>query len=260
MMPRSMTGFASREGHHDVWSWSWDLRSVNGRGLDIRLRLPDWIEGLEQGVKAQIAHHARRGNVTLGLRITRDEGTNTLSINQDALNAVLGTLHQIESHAQMQGIAIAPVTALDLMSARGVMDATQIAQDTAPLKDALLADLERLLRDFVKMRTAEGRALEAVLTGQIDTIEALTKAAAEAAEARRPQVARTLKVNLARIVENTDGVDADRVAQELAMLAVKADTGQPNRAQAGFPDARIQSRGQYALLQVAGHRAHRNRA
>ncbi len=238
-MLASMTAFTAHSNAGENHAWSWDLRGVNAKGLDIRLRLPDWIEGFEQSVKAQIAQHVARGNVTLGLRITRDEGASALSINEDTLNAVLGSLRQIESHAQKQGVPVAPVTALDLMSARGVMDASQVAQDTAALKAALLADLERLLEDFVKMRTAEGRALEAVLKGQIDMIEGLTKAAAEAAEARRPQVADALKANLARVMENVDGVDADRVAQELAMLAVKADiTEEIDRLEAHVSAAR----------------------
>ncbi|MEL7176120.1 MAG: YicC/YloC family endoribonuclease [Pseudomonadota bacterium] len=222
-MLASMTGFATHaQAAHD-YAWSWDVRGVNAKGLDVRLRLPDWVDGLEQAIKAQINQHIARGNVTIGLRITRDEGDGALSINEAHLAKVLETLRDLEGRAQAQGITVAPITALDLMSARGVMDAAQATQDTGPLKAALVADFEVVLSDFITMRAAEGSALEQVLAAQLDTIETLTTKAAQAADARRPQVAETLKTNLVRVLDNTDGVDEDRLAQELAMLAVKAD-------------------------------------
>ena len=222
-MLSSMTAFTAHSQSAENHTWSWDLRGVNAKGLDIRLRLPDWIEGLEQAVRTEIAQLIARGNVTLGLRIAREDTDGAASINASHLAHVLETLRDLESRAQAHGITTAPVTAFDLMTARGVMDVAQTVEDTAPLKAALVADLKVLLADFVKMRQAEGDALETVLTSQIDTIEALTLQAAKAADARRPQVAETLRVNLARVLDNADGVDADRLAQELAMLAVKAD-------------------------------------
>ena len=222
-MLSSMTAFTTQSSNAHSYSWTWDLRGVNAKGLDVRLRLPDWIEGLEQAVRGQISKAVARGNVTLGLRIVRDDQDGALTINTDQLDRVLATLQSLEARAAEVGVPVAPVTSLELMNTRGVMDVMQITQETEPLKEALISDLSVLLEDFVAMRQAEGKALESVLTGQIDRIEQLTKDTAKVADARRPQVAATLRTNLARVMENIDGVDKDRLAQELAMLAVKAD-------------------------------------
>ena len=222
-MLSSMTAFTTLSANAHSYSWTWDLRGVNAKGLDVRLRLPDWIEGLEQVVRGQISQSVARGNVTLGLRIVRDDQDGALTVNTDQLDRVLATLQSLEARAAQMGVPVAPVTSLELMNTRGVMDVMQITQETEPLKETLISDLGALLEDFVAMRQAEGKALEAVLTGQIDKIEQLTKDTAEVADARRPQVAKTLRTNLARVMENSDGVDKDRLAQELAMLAVKAD-------------------------------------
>lgn len=222
-MLASMTAFSAHSHTAHGYNWTWDLRGVNAKGLDIRLRLPDWIDGLEQAVRSEIASHIARGNVTLGLRLTHVETDSPLQINDANLARVLVALGTVQARAEAQGLALAQVTPLELLSARGVLDAVQVAPDTGPLKAALLNDLRLLLADFVTMRRAEGTALEAVLREQIARVETLTAQAARAAQARLPVVAETLRSNLARVMDNTDGVDKDRLAQELALLAVKAD-------------------------------------
>jgi uncharacterized protein (TIGR00255 family) len=110
-----------------------------------------------------------------------------------------------------------------LLALRGILEVGSETEDTAPLLAALLADLEPLLDDFAAMRAAEGRALATVIGGQLDRIAALAAEAAEAAEARRPSMRASLLENLARVMEGAPGADEPRVAQELALLAVKAD-------------------------------------
>ena len=88
----SMTGFAARRGQGAGHSWAWDIRSVNGKGLDLRLRVPDWIDGLEQALRAELAKAMGRGNVSLSLKVARDgmsEGAEGLRVNPPALAAVL---------------------------------------------------------------------------------------------------------------------------------------------------------------------------
>jgi len=218
-----MTGFATQSGAMDPFRWAWDIRSVNGKGFDLRLRVPDWIEGLEAAIRPIVAAHARRGNVTVSLRVQRDDATAKLAVNTVQMCAVVQALLEIEAEAMDQGLSLAPARASDIASVRGVLEQSVEQDDPTELRKALLADLPTALAAFDAMRLAEGGALATVLEGQLSQIESLTHQAAEIAEARKDEVAATLRRNLARVLDNTDGVDPDRVAQELAVLAVKAD-------------------------------------
>ena len=225
-MTISMTGFAAAKGQGAGYGWTWDLRSVNGKGLDLRLRLPDWIDGLEAALRAELTKAIGRGNVSLSLRVTRDgmaEGEATLRVNPPVLSAVLQALMQGENAAMAAGVTLAQPNAADVLSIRGVLDSATADEDTAPLRAAILADLPALLAEFTAMRTAEGAALHGVIKAQLDRIDALTRDAAAEAEARRDAAATALRDALAKILANADGVDEARLTQELAMIAVKND-------------------------------------
>ena len=221
----SMTGFAARRGAGLGYAWVWDLRSVNGKGLDLRLRVPDWIDGLEPAIRAEVQKAATRGNVSLTLKVAQDDGReeNAFRLNEGALAAALGAVARVEAAAMDSGVTLRQPTAADVLTLRGVIDATAQDTDTAPLRAALLADLPGLLADFQTMRAAEGQALAAVLTGQLGQIASLTAAAQAETAARAVTQADTLRDGLARIMAATDAVDPARLAQELALLAVKTD-------------------------------------
>ncbi|MFC3616523.1 YicC/YloC family endoribonuclease [Lutimaribacter marinistellae] len=222
-MIRSMTGFASAKGAYGSFQWNWELRGVNAKGLDMRLRAPDWLEGLEAALRAEIGKAVSRGNVTLSLRLARIEAGAEVSLNRAALSSVLDALGEVEAEAARRKIPLAPSRATDLIALRGVMEVGSGDEDPAPLVTQLKAEFPALLESFVEMRETEGRALEEILRDQLSRIATLTTKAAELAEARRPQMAATLRANLARVLENADGAEPDRVAQELALLSVKAD-------------------------------------
>lgn len=222
-MIHSMTGFAARTGSDAPYSWSWDIRAVNGKGLDLRLRVPDWIEGLEAGLRKKLGAVAVRGNVTCNLRVTREEGAGRLEVNAAQLDTVLEALHRIESRAMDAGVSLAPSKATDIVTMRGVLEQAGTQDDTAGLCAALLADVDPVLADFTAMRAGEGAALATVLDSQLTEIEKLTSSAAALAEARKDEMAQTLRQTLARVLDNADGVDETRLAQELAMIAVKSD-------------------------------------
>ena len=224
-MTISMTGFAARKGQGLGYTWAWDVRSVNGKGLDLRLRLPDWIDGLEAMVRADLQKAINRGNVSLSLKLSREsaDADSALRVNAGVLSAVLAALRTIEDQAMSGGITLGQATAADVMSVRGVLETTSTDEDTGPLRAALLADLAPLIADFAAMRASEGAALNGVIAAQLDLIDQLTKAAKSEADARRDTAADTLREGLARVLDNSDGADPTRVAQELAMLAVKTD-------------------------------------
>lgn len=223
-MTVSMTGFAARKGQGAGYGWGWDIRSVNGKGLDLRLRVPDWIDGLEAALRAELGKALGRGNVSLSLRVARDGGEEVpLRVNTPALQAVLKALGQVEEAAMGAGVTLAQATAADVLSVRGVLDTGAADEDTAPLRAAILADLPPLLAEFNAMRAAEGAALRGVIAAQLDRIETLTADARREAEARRDAQATALRDALAKIMANADGVDEVRLTQELAMIAVKND-------------------------------------
>ena len=122
-----------------------------------------------------------------------------------------------------EGMTLRQASAADVLAVRGVLDASAADVDTSGLRAAILADLPALVAEFHAMRAAEGLALNTVIGGQLDQIAALVTQAATEAAARREAGAATLREALARVLANADGVDETRLAQELAMIAVKTD-------------------------------------
>ncbi len=222
-MIRSMTGFASTKGELAPHSWSWELRSVNGKGLDIRLRVPDWLTGLEAFLRGELSKSLKRGNVTLNLRLSRDESATELKLNEQALHVALDALVRTEELAAARGVPLAPSKASDLLALRGMMETGGDSDEAGPLVAQLKSEFSSLLEDFLKMREAEGSALAEILEGQLATVAELTKGAEQLALQRKDALADTLRANLAKVLGNSDGADPDRVAQELALIAVKAD-------------------------------------
>ncbi|MEO1733808.1 MAG: YicC/YloC family endoribonuclease [Pseudomonadota bacterium] len=241
-----MTGFASGRGTFESYAWQWEMRSVNGRGLDVRMRVPDWIQGLETSLRGQVASVAKRGNVTLSLRVTRTDDVSELTLNATNLAAVLAAVEQVEAEAMQQGVSLAPSRATDVLAVRGVLDAGGQDTDTGPLLAALQADFRAIATSFADMRAKEGRALVHILNQQLNDVAQMVETAAELAAARKPKVAETLNANLEKVLGTIDQVDPDRLAQELAMLAVKADvTEEIDRLKAHVGSAR-------ALLDAGG--------
>ena len=222
-MVNSMTSFATRNGQGAGFCWAWELRSVNAKGLDLRLRVPEWIEGLEQFLRAQLGVALGRGSVGLSLKITRDEDAGELHIDHAQLGRVMAALALVNETADVQGLELRPPSALEILSMRGVQEMSSTPEDSSALKAILLERFGPLLAAFLKMRASEGRALDAVLRAQLVQIADLIKAAKEVLESRRTATSASFRAALLRIVESVDAIDEQRVAQELALLAVRSD-------------------------------------
>jgi uncharacterized protein (TIGR00255 family) len=221
-MTISMTGFAAARGQGAGSAWAWDIRGVNGKGLDLRLRVPDWIAGLEAQVRAELARAVSRGNISLNLRVVREgDGEGGVRLNAAVMGSVLRAFADVEQAAMAAGLTLAQPSAADVLGVRGVLENGAADDDTGPLAAAIMAGLPGLIADFQAMRAAEGAALHGVIAGQLAQVETLTVAAAEAAHARRDHVAGAMKDAVARVM--ADGVDAARLEQELALIAVKSD-------------------------------------
>lgn len=222
-MHHSMTGFASGQGRSGSYVWTWDLRSVNAKGLDLRLRVPEWVPGLEAALKARLSQDVARGNVTLNLRLTREETTTALVVNSDMLDNVLAALAAVEERAMMQGISLAPSRAADVLSLRGVLENASPTDESDALAKALITDFEGVATSFIAMRAHEGEALSTLLSNHFDRISALVVQASQVLDTRRDAMKDSLTAQLRRVVEAEVGIDQQRLAQELAVLAVKAD-------------------------------------
>lgn len=224
MTIRSMTAFASARGSVGQHSWTWDVRSVNAKGLDLRLRVPEWLEGLETHVRSLLGKSLARGNVSLTLRISRsEEAAGQVQVNAGVLQSVIQALADVQTTAEAAQIALRPTSAAELLAIRGVLEQSAGEDDPTPLVIQMRRELPDLLREFVNMREVEGAALAQFLNAQLDQVAALTTQAAALAEERKQKMSESLRTNLARVMDNTDGADPDRVAQELALIAVKAD-------------------------------------
>ncbi|WP_283644209.1 YicC/YloC family endoribonuclease [Marinovum algicola] len=238
-MLQSMTGFAAGQGAKGDFSWTWEIRSVNAKGLDLRIRVPDWIEGLETELRKQVSGALKRGNVTVNLRLSREDTAGAQRLNSQQLDQVLTALAEIEQQAITRHVSLAPSTAAEIIALRGMMEQDEEATDTAQLRTALVEDFQAVLASFCDMRSGEGATLRSVLAAHLDEIETLVIAAQAAAEARRPKARETLMLALAAVLDGAAEVDEDRIAQELALLAVKSDiTEEINRLHAHVKAAR----------------------
>ena len=222
-MRQSMTGFASGQGEALGFTWTWDLRSVNARGLDIRVRVPDWIDGLEQALRGLLTKRMARGNVTVSLRVQTSGNETAQELNEAQLERVLDAMMRIEAEAMARGLSLTASTAADLIGVRGVMDAPQQQTDPADIRARLLEDFEPVLQSFLASRQSEGAALADVLKSQVDRIAELVTASEHVAETRKEEQAARMRAAMARVMETQDGLDEQRIAQELALIAVKAD-------------------------------------
>ncbi len=236
----SMTGFADRSGGINGAAWTWEARSVNGRGLDLRLRLPDGFEALEAPIRAAVAQVLARGSVTLSLRLARGGGGMLPRLNPEALEAAVAAALSVSETAAARGLDLAPMTAADLIAVRGVLEAESAsAEDYAPLIAQMTTEIAPVLAALAAARAAEGVALAGVLGAQLDRIEGLARAARTTAEARAGRSGELLRSRLEAVMAATAPVDEARLAQELAMVAVRADvTEELDRLEAHVAAAR----------------------
>ncbi len=227
-MTRSMTGFAAREGGLDDWVWTWDLKSVNGRGLDLKIRVPDWVPGLDQILRKTIATEVTRGSVTVALRLSRRQEAHQ-PINETALAAVLSTIGAVTRRAAEENVSLPAPNALEILNFRGVSEAAQPDGDEmAALREALIADFDLAFPEFIAARQREGASTAATLRATLDALDAMTQEARALLPARADRQAAQLLKSLQSVLDlaGQDAPDPQRIAQELAVLAVKADVSE----------------------------------
>lgn len=221
-MIQSMTAFASRSGSLNGATWAWEVRSVNARGLDLRLRLPDGVDGLEADVRAAFTKALKRGNISLTLRVNQADDAQDLALDEAQLDRVLTALDTIQERAFTMGVTLGQPTTADVLNQRGVVRHGANEGPSEALGVAIKADIAPLLSDLVRMREREGQSLNAVIATQLAEIAGLIANAESAIVARRPEAEKALQAAMERVLGNTD-LDPDKLAQECAALAVKTD-------------------------------------
>ncbi len=218
MSLNSMTGFARTDGASGDWKFAWELRSVNGKGLDVRMRLPPGVDGLDQTVRSQIQKSLARGNVTANLQLERDGGGDAYGINQ-------GGLESLKKAASEAGPVDADTVAR-LLTVRGVVETAQAEADDdaiAARDAAVLKSLGDGVAALVQARKDEGGRLAVILNGIVDEIEKLVEQA-RTSDALRPEKRRAhLQSLLSDLLAADPPVPEERLAQELAMQMTRGD-------------------------------------
>lgn len=213
---QSMTGFARAEGSAFGTRWSWELRSVNGKGLEVRYRGPPGSERLEPMLRERVQGAFARGSIQANLTQHRDGGASLIKVNREALVELVDAIRRIDPGAK---------PALEsLLSVRGVVEIVEDEPEPPPeLAAAIARDLDLAVTALAGARINEGAAIAAILLARLDQIEALASAA-DKHPARTPEA---IKVRLAEQVAMLNGVgsslDPDRLHQEAMLLATRAD-------------------------------------
>ncbi len=217
-----MTGFAVARGEADSCSWSWELKSVNSKGRDIRCRLPGGFENLERSVRERTSGRIHRGNVTVSLTLVRDQAGGGYRVNSRVLDRVLSALSDLRQRLPEAG----PPSLDGLMALKGVIEPVEdeLGEEAMEaLEAALLAGFDNALDALFRMRAEEGKRLARVLDGQIGEIDRLCGDAESAAALQPGAIRERLKLQVAELLAQVPALPAERLAQEAAVLMTKAD-------------------------------------
>jgi uncharacterized protein (TIGR00255 family) len=216
-----MTGFARASGEAEGYQWSWELRSVNGRGLDLRLRLPNGFDGLDAKVRKAAGQKLDRGNLTANLQLARATGAEKVDINWQTLEALAQAAKRLE-----QEFGTAPASADGLLGLRGVLEAAETEEsetEQVAREQAIEQGFKSALDELVAMRRSEGERLAELVRAQMAAIVDLAGQASAAAASRPEAVRQRMQQQLAELTANGAGVSEDRLAQEIALIATKLD-------------------------------------
>jgi uncharacterized protein (TIGR00255 family) len=217
----SMTGFARSHGTSGPYAFEWELKSVNAKGFDLRMRLPPGWDELEAVARKRAAEVLSRGTIYANLTVKRANALSTVKVNQDVLASVVKIAGELAGRID----AVAP--SIDgLLAIKGVIEVVEPESDDAEDKAAraaAAATFDQALSELIEMRRREGVALGQILRQRMDEIEVLMKKA-EAAPGRRPEAIRVrLAEQIAALLDVSDRFDPDRLSQEAVMISAKAD-------------------------------------
>lgn len=216
----SMTGFARMDGAHEDWRWTWELKSVNGRGLELRCRLPLGFDSIEPELRKCAKTKLSRGSVNVNLTLHSEKAEARYRVNDGALADAIAMVEQIRVKLEC-----APSRAETILALRGVMELAEEAENDEArqsLSVALLSSFDKVLDRLVSARQSEGAALLKILRAQFDDVDRLTKDAAKQAAAAPAALQKKIADQLHELLAGAK-IPEERLAQEAALLALKAD-------------------------------------
>jgi uncharacterized protein (TIGR00255 family) len=217
----SMTGFARAEGVSGAYVWAWELKSVNAKGLELRLRLPPGWDAVEAPLRARAGEILARGTVHANLSVQRAGVAPVVRVNEPVLAAVLSTMRDVAKRIEAAPPAIDGILALK--GVIEVLDEDEREEDRRAAETAISAGFTTALKSLAEMRKREGSALATVLRARLDEIAALA-ARAEAAPGRKAEAIKArLAEQVAALLETSSRFDPDRLHQEAILIASKAD-------------------------------------
>lgn len=223
MTLKSMTGFARTTGANETARWTFEVRSVNGRGLDLRFRLPPGFETLEPSLREAAGKYLSRGNVSVSLTVETPGSSAQVRINQTVLAQV------IEAANALAAKGIQRARADGLLALRGVLELADDSVDEAKFaarNSAILQSFEAAIRDLAAARAAEGARLKAILAQQIGEVARLVGEVASSPSRTPSAIAQRLKDQIVRLTGSNDGLDPQRLYQEAVLIATRADVAE----------------------------------
>lgn len=220
----SMTGFARASGELGAIHWACEIKSVNGRGLDVRCRLPAGFEALELPVRTLASERLARGSLQLTLTVERQTSTAEVRLNRPLLEQILKIAQELES---VEGVVSARLDGI--LALKGVLEIGESAESEAErsvMDAAILRHVADTLDQLAGARRAEGRHLCKVLLEQVARIEALTGEAAAIAAAAPDVMRARLKEQVSALLDASSTLDPARLAQEAALIAARGDVAE----------------------------------
>ena len=217
-----MTGFSRATGTLGVWSWTWELKSVNAKGLDVRMRLPMGFDSFEPSARAMMSRVFSRGNISAGLVLKLTQSSVGYRINEDHLSVLLEAISKLKEQVP----DASPPSMDGLLGLKGVIEPIEDDVDEearSALEEALMVSLQDAAKDLASVRSEEGARLTAALETHIITIEELCVQASAVAETQETAIRSRMNEQIAAIMEDVSGLDAGRLEQEVALLMTKAD-------------------------------------
>jgi uncharacterized protein (TIGR00255 family) len=217
----SMTGFARSHGVCGSYAWAWEIKSVNGKGLDLRLRLPPGWDAIEPGARSRISETLARGSLQANLSVERTGAAPVVRVNTAVLEAVLATVRQLAPRLEAS-----PPSLDGLLALKGVMEVSETEeneQERRSAEAAVTKGFAEAIGALAEMRRHEGGALGQLLTARLSEIAALAERA-DRSPGRRPEAIRArLAEQIAALLEQSERFDPDRLHQEAILIATKAD-------------------------------------
>ena len=225
MSLNSMTGYASQDGTLEIeakiYRWTWDIRSVNGKSLDIRLRLPPTASELEPHIRRDLPKKMNRGNVQAHLQLETEKSNNELSVNEEMLAAVLALSKRLSKEHDLP-----PITIDAVLATRGVMDTSNhdgLGEDNSALLDAIRKDFDKTIDSLVVSRSGEGASLHKILEETLNEIEKLVAALRNAPERSPEAIQAKLDEQIKQLIQGEHDISQEKLYQEALIVAAKVD-------------------------------------